>query len=264
MEKTEDKFKFLDLGGKSSKKATLAKDTLVTHYLLILDKSGSMQSVRDVTLSGFNENIQTIKSLVKKYPNQKFYVSLVAFNVEPEVVIWKKDADKIEELTAKSYIPEGVTALFDAVGYGVNRLREEIIDDLKNPEVKVVVSIFTDGEENASKKYFGKDISDLLEEIQKMKQWTCSYIGANHDVKHMASSLNIPLSNTISYYSDKIGTTKAFKAASMGTMNYASGRSLGEDVSDKMYSATADTLDIKDDFFDVNSIDKTKKNKEKK
>ena len=51
-----------------------------TYYQLILDKSGSMQDSVDTTVSGFNEQMQMIKTLKKKFPEQEFLVSLTTFN----------------------------------------------------------------------------------------------------------------------------------------------------------------------------------------
>ena len=50
------------------------------HNLIILDESGSMNSVKKATIQGFNETVQTIKGIEKKYPEQEHFISLITFN----------------------------------------------------------------------------------------------------------------------------------------------------------------------------------------
>ena len=50
------------------------------YNLIILDESGSMGAIKNSTISGFNEVVQTIKGLEKKFPEQKHFISLVTFN----------------------------------------------------------------------------------------------------------------------------------------------------------------------------------------
>ncbi len=50
------------------------------YNLIILDESGSMASIEQATISGFNEVVQTIKGIEKKFPEQQHFISLVSFN----------------------------------------------------------------------------------------------------------------------------------------------------------------------------------------
>jgi hypothetical protein len=54
----------------------------------------------------------------------------------------------------------------------------------------VLVTILTDGEENASKEYSGEAIKNIIEAL-KLKGWTFTYIGADHDVHKFATSISI-------------------------------------------------------------------------
>jgi len=57
-------------------------------------------------------------------------------------------------------------------------------------EYNVLVTIFTDGEENASQEYSGELIKKLVEDL-KTTRWTFAYIGADHDVDKFAFALSI-------------------------------------------------------------------------
>jgi hypothetical protein len=65
------------------------------------------------------------------------------------------------------------------------------------PDHNVLVTILTDGEENASKEYSGKDIKKMIEEL-KLNRWTFTYIGTDHDVEKFAASISI--TNTLVFH----------------------------------------------------------------
>ena len=48
--------------------------------LIIIDESGSMQSIKTAAIDSVNETMQTIRSAQKKHEDQEHYVSLVTFN----------------------------------------------------------------------------------------------------------------------------------------------------------------------------------------
>ena len=73
-----------------------------TYYQLILDKSGSMHDCVDTTINGFNEQMQMIRSMKNKYPQQEFVVSLTTFNQEVNFDINQEDPDNIKELTSSA------------------------------------------------------------------------------------------------------------------------------------------------------------------
>ncbi|MEO6682121.1 MAG: hypothetical protein ABIN48_04785 [Ginsengibacter sp.] len=50
------------------------------HNLIILDESGSMQSIKTTIIQGFNEIVQTVKGIEKEFPEQEHFISLLSFN----------------------------------------------------------------------------------------------------------------------------------------------------------------------------------------
>ena len=244
------KNKFLDLNDNPKKKVAKKvskKDKKITHYMMILDESGSMGVVKNDTMQGFNENVQTIKRLKDEFKDQDFYISLIYFNDQIKVALWKEPVDKLEELNADGYMPGGMTAMRDAVGINVAKIREELNKDMsENKEVKVVVTIFTDGVDNASKEYDQPSVAALVDELQDTEQWTFSYIGVNHDVKKVAANLNIPQSNTMSYGA-LADTSCSFAKHSEGLAKYARMRSCGESIKSKLYNDVEEVSDAVED-----------------
>jgi uncharacterized protein YegL len=153
--------------------------------LIIIDESGSMQSIKTAAINSVNETIQTIRAAQKKYEDQEHYVSLVSFNDDVKTIYECVSAEEVKELTAESYQPDCCTALYDAMGISLNRLRKKVAED-----DKVLVTIVTDGYENASKEYSGKAIKALVDEL-KGKGWIFAYIGANQDVEAVAATISI-------------------------------------------------------------------------
>lgn len=155
------------------------------HYALILDQSGSMQDLKDVTISNFNEQVGAIRSLVKKNPECRVKVTLCVFNEAVDLRFIAKDIDQMEKLNSGNYHPESCTALYDAMGITLLHLQEVV-----NPEEKVLVAVFTDGLENASTQYRGADIAFKLEEA-KAKGWNIRFFCYKGDVQFFRKSLRL-------------------------------------------------------------------------
>ena len=119
------------------------------YNLVILDKSGSMESIRKEAIDGYNETLGAIRAAqLKHMDTQDHFVSLAAFcDCGIDMIYDKtpiKDADK---LTKEKYEPCCCTPLFDAIGKSVKKLKTDIKDI---EDAAVLVTIITDGYENSS------------------------------------------------------------------------------------------------------------------
>ena len=83
------------------------------------------------------------------------------------------------------------------MGISLNALRKKVTED-----DKVLVTLVTDGYENASKEYSGKAIMALVDEL-KAKGWVFAYIGANQDVEAVAVTISI--TNTLRFSATSAG-----------------------------------------------------------
>ena len=168
--------------------------------LIIIDESGSMQSIKKEAIDSVNETVQTIRSAQKKHEEQEHYVSLVTFNDDVKTIYECVPVDEVKELTNETYRPDCCTALYDAMGISLNALRKKVAED-----DKVLVTVVTDGYENASKEYSGKAIKALVDEL-KAKGWVFAYIGANQDVEAVATKISI--NNVMKFEATSVGTAK--------------------------------------------------------
>ena len=167
--------------------------------LIILDESGSMQSIKQAAINGMNETVQSIKASQKKHEDQEHIVTLASFNSSAIKTIYDcVSAAEVKELSDADYIPDCCTPLYDAMGESLGRLRPKV-----GSEDKVLVTIITDGEENSSSEYNGKAIKALVEEL-KGKGWIFAYIGANQDVEKVAASISV--TNVMNFTATHSGT----------------------------------------------------------
>ena len=178
---------------KNKRESVIKNRTMKTRIfnLIIIDESGSMQSIKTAAIDSVNETTQTIRSAQKKHEEQEHFVSLVTFNDDVKTIYECVPVDEVKELTAKTYQPACCTALYDAMGISLNAHRKKVTED-----DKVLVTVVTDGYENASKEYSGKAIKALVDEL-KAKDWVFAYIGANQDVEAVAATISI--TNTLRF-----------------------------------------------------------------
>ena len=186
------------------------------HNLIILDESGSMESIKKTIIQGFNEIVQTVKGIAKEYPEQEHFISLVTFNgMGHKILHYIDPVEKLELIDDTRYIPDATTPLYDAMGFSFTKLKQV----LENATAyNVLVTILTDGEENASKEYTGLTIKKLIEEL-KLNRWTFTYIGADHDVEKFANSISI--TNTMTFEKNEEDMNMMFTNEKLARARYS-------------------------------------------
>lgn len=209
---------------------TIAMENKKTYYLLILDRSGSMNDCIHETISGYNEQLQMIRDLQRRYPEQEFYTSLTTFNHTVDHPFMECDVASMKELTVNSYIPDGMTALLDAIGEGVMNLKARKGEELKNDEATAIVVIMTDGHENSSRIFQKDAIRRMIRELEATENWTFSYLGATHDAIDVASDMNIRSKNAMRM--DKADIKASMQRVSREMATYAEAKSLGTKIKD--------------------------------
>jgi hypothetical protein len=168
--------------------------------LIILDESGSMESIKKAAIDGLNETIQSIQSAQKKHEEvQEHYATFVSFNTEAIRTVFE-NRPVAEVGLIKDYRPDACTPLYDAMGISLTKLRHQLNKEEQN---QVLVTVITDGYENASREYSGPAIKKLVEKL-KAEGWVFTYIGTNQDVDAVADSLSID--NKMNYHYSSQGT----------------------------------------------------------
>ena len=188
---------------------TNTKNKTQIYNLIILDKSGSMSSIARAAIAGFNETVGGIRAAQERFKDtQEHFVSLMIFcDCEKTLVYDMVPVAEVKELTSKEYRPCCCTPLYDAMGISINALYKAIKD---KEDATAVVTVITDGLENASKEYSGKAIKALVEQMKDQEGWNFAYIGTNQDVEATSASLSID--NHMAFRDDEAGMSEAWEA----------------------------------------------------
>lgn len=178
--------------------------------VLIIDKSGSMQSIKQDAIGGFNTFLDKQKAI-----DRKANVTFALFDHTYELIHNGKDINEVDNLTEDTYSPSGMTALLDAVGRTIDSVgkRLDAKEEAKKPE-NVIVFILTDGQENSSSDYSRDRIKEMIEHQQSKYSWEFIYGGANQDAFAEAGGMGIRAQNTFNYSSTGEGTRNAFMESS--------------------------------------------------
>lgn len=189
------------------------------YNLIIVDESGSMGGLVGVTVGGINETIGTIRKAQEDFADkQQHFLTLVCFderqgNVPP--IRTHIDAMPIGSVSDfHDYCPTGCTPLFDAMGESLTALHERIKDD---ENATGVVTVITDGLENASRKWSGEALCKLIEQL-KEEGWTFSYMGSCHDVVEVTMKLSID--HVMAFDHDDLGAANSWHRDSSSKRAY--------------------------------------------
>ena len=205
-------------GGTNDDTGKAPEATLIS---VILDRSGSMQSVCEPTISGFNEFLRTQQ---RQHDGGGALMSLTQFDDRYEVNFVGEPIENVPELDTHSYVPRGWTALFDAIGRTIHEV--EAWMRAHGWHDRVLVLIVTDGQENASKEYGFEAVRALIEQKEK-DGWNFAYMGANQDSFAVAGSLSIRADFTANYDATAAGTLGSFRRMADSTLAYRSSGSKG-------------------------------------
>ena len=186
------------------------------YNLVILDKSGSMDSIRKQAVDGYNETLGTIRTAQLKHAEtQDHYVSLAVFCGCGVNMIYDRTPIKdVTKLRMDQYEPCCSTPLFDAIGSSVKKLKSAIKDV---EDAAVLVTIITDGYENASKEWNAAGIKKLIEDC-KQEGWMFAFIGASEDILKVATTISI--TNTLLWDKSEKGTDIMFSISECASEQY--------------------------------------------
>jgi uncharacterized protein YegL len=185
-------------------------DASLVHYIFIIDRSGSMSSIKDDMEGGIRTFIG--KQLEGVDPAKRT-ISLYQFDTVHDTVY---DFAPLEKAGDYSLVPRGGTALLDAIGFAFTESGEKLaaIPEDERPGYVMVV-IVTDGKENSSKEYTRGRVKKLITHQQEKYNWKVTYIGANQDAFAEAGAIGIPVTSTLSYRATPMATASSWGSAGM-------------------------------------------------
>ena len=214
------------------------KETIDHIYnLIILDESGSMNSIRNQAFTGADETLQTIRAAQQENPDDNQMITFVTFNSgsgqqDVRTIIDTEKIENVKDLTPDQYRPGGCTPLYDAMGQSITELRKKVKEG-----DHVLVTVITDGYENSSRHFSAGMIKELVDALTA-QGWVFTYIGANQESRSVASGLGIH-------------STMDFEASTVGSeMMWRKMRSSNREYYKKVRRhKTGENIDFEDDFF---------------
>lgn len=183
-----------------------------THISIILDRTGSMQEIRDDTIGGFNaflkdqkDQLGTVTLTLVQFDSQDPYEKIHSF----------KPLHEVPELTRETFIPRASTPLLDAMGHGIIDLEHSLakLPDDQQPS-KVVLMIITDGQENSSREFRKEQIAKMIQKKQEQNQWQIVFLSADLDGIEDAQQYGIRPQSSMSFDKSAQGTRSAWDSSS--------------------------------------------------
>ncbi len=203
-----------------------------THAYFILDASGSMRRDKDVTVVGYNQQVDTVRESAAL--GGETSVSLLVFADEVGVSYLHQPVSHLVSMTEQSYRPDGNTALMDALGAAIERALDA--PGSLESTCAFLFQAFTDGEENASKVCSPEVIARCVQLLETTGRFTFTLIGPREQLNSMADMLSLAKGNVQGCDpTSRLEKAGAFASMQGATSRYFSMRSAGVTASACLY-----------------------------
>jgi hypothetical protein len=193
-----------------------------THITVILDRTGSMECIRDDIIGGFNAFLEEQQKLPWKAT-----MTLVQFDSQDpyEALCRFAPVAEVPRLSRQVYVPRAQTPLLDAIGRGINDLDAclQAIPAGLRPD-KIVVAIITDGQENASREFSRRQIERMIGEKTKQCGWQFAFLSSDLQAIEDARACGIAPDASLAYAHDGDGVKYSMSRLSKSTCAYRGSR----------------------------------------
>lgn len=172
-----------------------------SEIICIIDRSGSMESIRSDAIGGFNRFLAD-----QQAPDDPARLTMVLFDDQYEIVHNGVPIRSVPPLTDRTFVPRGATALLDAIGKTLNAVSARFAElpAGRRPE-KVIIAILTDGHENASREFTLPVTREMIARFTTDLKWDFIYLAATQDAFSDAEKMGIPAANTMQFSADGDG-----------------------------------------------------------
>jgi uncharacterized protein YegL len=189
---------------------------------IVADASGSMKHLHETVIKGLNDFVaeqatadNEAKVTIVQFPSLKGDDGI-------QTILPKSDVKTARKITAEDYVINGMTPLYDAIGAVIEKADRRIAKRAakgKDAESQVVV-IFTDGGENASRKFTKEAVFELIAE-RKAQGWVFVFLGANQDAFEEGGRVGFAAGNTMNFDATEDGMITALKCVSHSVRAYS-------------------------------------------
>jgi hypothetical protein len=186
----------------------------LTHIYFLLDRSGSMQSIKSDIEGGFQAFVEEQQRAIGECR-----ATLAQFDDVYELVYVDRPIADVPPLDLQ---PRNMTALHDAMGRLITEAGQKL--EAMKPDERpgtVIVAIMTDGLENASKEWTGASIRALVTQQSNVFDWTFMYMGADQDAIEVGESLGIARDHAVTYSRSKSAAAMATASGKIARLRAA-------------------------------------------
>lgn len=171
----------------------------------ILDRSGSMSSMSQAAIDGFNEFLQGQQQTLDNdgHPLPADF-TLILFDHEYLPAVQRQPIAEVKPLSRETFQPRGNTALLDAIGRTIDELGAKLaaMPEGDRPR-KVIIAILTDGHENSSRHYSLGDVHEKIRHQTDVYAWEFLFLAANQDAIAAASAMGIESGNVSNFVANE-------------------------------------------------------------
>jgi hypothetical protein len=192
----------------------LSTRTLVT---FLLDRTGSMEAIRDDTIGGFNAYLDGLKG----NGEADIDFTLIQFDsVSIDKICVAVPVAEVAKLTRETYQPRASTPLIDATCKTINAVEASL---LSQPAARIVICIQTDGQENSSVEHNWGELNALIKE-KSAKGWQFNFMGVGIDAYDQGARMGISHDSTVAYdHRDPAAVRAAFVGSAQSARRFAEG-----------------------------------------
>lgn len=208
---------------KTAEKTPAPANVKGVDLIVILDRSGSMYGLEKDTIGGVNSMLDEQRK--QEVPVK---VTIVEFNNKVDTLKDRVDVKEVQNLTNADYVPQGTTALLDAMGNTLSKFKAN--EEVNAEGNKVLVVVTTDGKENASKEWTKEKIKQLVSELEKEFKYEFVFLGADIDAVSAANSVGINAQRSMKFKKTSAGVQANFKAVNVMMNSLVAGESLESDA----------------------------------
>jgi hypothetical protein len=186
---------------------------------ILLDRSGSMETMRDDAVAGFNAFVADQRAL----PGEATLL-LAQFDDRYDMVYDAIPLAEVPPLTAEVFVPRGATALLDAIGRTLNDVRARLarLPADRRPS-RVAVVVITDGRENSSQEFTAEMVRRMIETHRSVHGWEILFLGTSEQAIEDSRALGVDASHTTSFSPTAVGMRRAFEAISQTIRTHRAG-----------------------------------------
>jgi len=169
----------------------------VQHLGIVVDRSGSMRSMRAELVDGLNVFMDEQKKTSDEQ-SRPTRVTVLDFDNKIETVVDDVAIDQVPTFDSSHFVPRGMTALLDGIGQMITTLSARVPTGKLSAETAPVIVILTDGQENASQEFSRSTLFDLITAKRELG-WKFTFMGANQDAIAVGQSYGLSGGSCMTY-----------------------------------------------------------------